>query len=243
MAIMEQAPQATLPDARLHEPSGRSTLYRVAGIAAALSALLTPISVAVFVIWPPPYDGTAAEWFDLFRDNALLGLMSLDLPFLVVGVLMIPVMLALYIALERVRPAHMAIGAVLYLVAVASYFGTNTSIEMLTLSQRYAEAATEAQELSLLGAGEAMLATFDGTAFHIYYILGQAAGIIIGMVMLRSSLFSNKIAYLMIVGNAAGYLLYLPTIGLALSALAGVILWFWMILLARRFLQLARVGG
>jgi hypothetical protein len=35
-------------------------------------------------------------------------------------------------------------------------------------------------------------------------------------------------------------LLYVPEVGLALSAFSGVILWFWMILVARRFLQFAR---
>jgi len=236
---IDQTPKRRYPDAGVGTTTSRS-FYRVGSLAAALAAVLTPVTIAVFALWPPPYEATAKEWFDLYQDSALLGLMSLDLGFVIISILVIPVMLALYVALGDVRPAHTAIAGVLYLVAAAAYFGTNTSFEMLSLSNRYAEAATEAQRLSLLGAGEAMLATFDGTAFHVYYVLGQLAGIIFGIVMLRSHLFTKAIAYLMIAGNAFGFLLYVPEFGLTLSALSGVILWFWMILIARRFFQLSR---
>jgi hypothetical protein len=216
-------------------------LYRVGGIAAAAAAFLTPISVGVFAMWPPPgYEEGARVWFELIQNNKMLGLLSLDLPFLIITALMVPVMLALFVALREVRPAHIAIAGVLFLVAVATYFGTNTSIEMLSFSYRYAAAATEAQRVSLLGAGEMALAAFNSTAFHVNYILAQIAGILFGLVMLRTQLFSRAIAYLMIGGNAFGFLLYVPEVGVALSAISGVILWLWMILVSRRLLQLAR---
>ncbi len=34
---------------------------------------------AEYIIWPPPFDGTTLDWFSLFQDNSLLGLLSLDL--------------------------------------------------------------------------------------------------------------------------------------------------------------------
>jgi hypothetical protein len=46
----------------------------------------------------------------------------------------------------------------------------------------------------------------------------------------------------MIGGNALGFGLYVPAVGLALSALSGVILWVWFILIARRFFQLGRTS-
>jgi len=92
----------------------------------------------------------------------------------------------------------------------------------------------------LLGAGEGLLAGFEGTAFHVNYILAQLAGIVIGAVILRGGAFSRTIGWLMIVGNAVGFGLYLPVVGLGLSAFAGVILWVWLILVAR---QLIRLGN
>ena len=213
-------------------------LYRVAGLAALVTAVLVPIAITAFAVWSPPYGGTAADWFALFQDNRLLGLVSLDLPFVVVNALMIPIMLALYAALRPVSPSYTTLAMVTFLVGVAGLFASNPSVEMLSLSDRYAAAGAE--RTALLGAGEALLATFQGTAFHVYYVLGQLAGIVIGAVMLRTDLFSRWIAYLMIGGNAAGFGLYVPGIGLALSAFSGVVLWLWLILVARRLLQLGR---
>ena len=217
------------------------SLYRTAGFAALAVAVLTPIAIAVFAVWPPP-SGGAEQWYSLFSENPLLGLMSLDLPFVVINVLMVPIMLALYISLKKLNPAMTALAGSLFLVGVAAFFASNPAVEMLTLSNQFAEATTDTQRLALLGAGESMLASFNGTAFHVNYILAQTAGVILGAVMLRSTLFSRRVAYLMIVGNAIGFGLYLPVVGLAISAFSGVILWAWFILIARRFLQVGRDG-
>ena len=247
MSLVAEKPQAVSPrptrsPERAPTSAAYPSLYRLGGIAAALAAVATPISVGVFAASPPPgYDEGARVWFEHIQENELLGLMSLDLPFLVITLLMIPVMLAIFIALREVRPAHVMIAGVLYVIAVATYFGTNTSIEMLSLSDRFAVATSEAQRISLLGAGESAIGAYNGTAFHVNYILAQIAGIIFGFAMLRSQVFSRAIALLMIGGNAFGFLLYAPEIGIAMSALSGVILWVWMILVSRRLLQLARV--
>jgi hypothetical protein len=97
-------------------------LFRIAGAAALITAVLTPIAIAVFAIWPPPYEGTAEDWFSVFQDSWLLGLMSLDLPFVVINILMIPIMLALYVCLRRVSPSFMALAVAIFLVGVAAFF-------------------------------------------------------------------------------------------------------------------------
>jgi hypothetical protein len=99
-------------------------LYKIAGAAALITAVLTPIAIAVFAVWPPPYDGTAEDWFSVFQDNSLLGLMSLDLPFVVINILMIPIMLALYVCLRRVSPSFMALAVAIFLVGVAAFFAS-----------------------------------------------------------------------------------------------------------------------
>lgn len=243
MSLIAEKPDLIVLPAGVDDAWGRLTLFRVGGLAAAGAALLTPISVAVFAIWPPPtYEEGARVWFEHIQDNVLLGLLSLDLPFLIITILMIPVMLALFVALRGTRPAPVLVAGVVYVVSVAVYLGTNTSLEMLSFSDRFASAATEAERIALLGAGESALAAYTSTAFHVNYILGQLAGIIFGAVMLRSQLFSRRIAYLMIGGNAFGFLLYVPEIGIALSAFSGLILWVWMILVSRRLLQLAHTA-
>jgi hypothetical protein len=236
--VQRSIPAGVTAEESAQAKSWRS-LYRTAGFAARAVAVLTPIAFAVFAVWPPP-SGGAEEWYSLFSENPLLGLMSLDLPFVVINVLMVPIMLALYISLKRLNPAMTALAGSLFLVGVAAFFASNPAVEMLSLSNQFAEATTDTQRLALLGAGESMLAAFNGTAFHVNYILAQTAGVILGAVMLRSPLFTRRLAYLMIVGNAIGFGLYLPEIGLAISALSGVILWAWFILIARPFLRIGR---
>jgi hypothetical protein len=52
-------------------------LYRIGGVAALVGVALIPIQIIIFVVWPPPT--TVSDWFTLFQDNWLLGLLSLDL--------------------------------------------------------------------------------------------------------------------------------------------------------------------
>ena len=53
---------------------------------------------------------------------------------------------------------------------------------MLSLSARYAAATADAQRERLLAAGEAMLATYTGTAFVVYYVLNGAALLLLAVV-------------------------------------------------------------
>ena len=221
---------------------GWRPLYRAAGLAALATAVLIPIAIAAFALWPPPRGATAADWFALFQKNWFLGLVSLDLPFLVVNALTIPVMLALYVALRPVSPSLTTLAVAAFLIGVPGLFAANPSVEMLSLSDRYAAAATGAERAALLGAGEALLAAFQGTAFHAYYVLGQLAGIAFGAVMLRTDLFSKWTAHLMIAGNALGFGLYVPGVGLVLSTLSGVVLWAWSVLITPRLFQLGRAA-
>jgi hypothetical protein len=213
-------------------------LYRVGGAAALVTAVLIPLQIVVFVAWPPPLEGTVSEWFTLFEDNWLLGLLSLDLLLIVDYVLLVPIVLALYVALRRVSESWMAVATALYFVAIAAYFASNTAFEMLSLSDQYAAATTDAQRTMYLAAGQAMLATFEGTAFQVSYVLASLAGIIIGAVMLRSDIFSKVAAYALIVGDVIGLGLYVPTIGIFLSVISVPVLWIWYVLIARRLIQL-----
>src|SRR2546429_4831730 len=78
-------------------------LCRVGAAAALASAGLIPIQVAVFIVWPPPLDGTATDWFALLHRNRLAGLVDLDLLLAVPNALLPPLLLALYAVLPQVH--------------------------------------------------------------------------------------------------------------------------------------------
>lgn len=213
------------------------TLYRIATWAAILTLVVIPVQLAVFVIWPLPAQDSAADWFQLLQENRFAGLVSLDVLLLVDWVLLIPIYLALYQSLRRLNPSWMIIAIVAWLVSMASFVASNPAIEMMNLSDRHAT-ADDAERAQLEAAGEALLASWGGTAFQTSYILGQLAGIIVGVVMLRSSSFQRAEAFLLIVGNMIGFGYYIPKIGLAISAFSGLILWVWYAFATRSLYRL-----
>ena len=216
-------------------------LYKASGVAALVSLALIPIQIIVFIVWPPP--STVEGFFTVFQNNWLQGLLNLDLLYIVTNVLMILIYLGLYAALKRASESSTAIALTLGLVGIAAYFASNTAFEMLSLSNQYAAATTEAQSTMFLGAGQAMLEIYKGTAFAVYYVLNGAALLIFTAVMLRSNIFSKVTAY---IGILAGVLMIIPstagTLGLYF-ALSSLIPWaIFSVLIARRFFQLGQPG-
>jgi hypothetical protein len=139
------------------------------------------VQIIVYVAWPPPaFDGPVLPWFELLQDNRLLGLLSLDLLYLVDTALLVVMYLALYVALRRTSESAMLVGTVLGLVGVAAYYASNTAFEMLYLSNQYVAATTEAQRATFLAVPlKAALAAFRGTAFDVYYVLNDIALLVI----------------------------------------------------------------
>lgn len=214
-------------------------LYKVGAMAAIAVLALVPIQIAVYVVWPPP--GTVGEWFALFQAHGFVGLVDMDLLLLVDNVLLGLMFLALYVALREANPSLATLAVALEFMAIPTYFGSNTAFEMLSLSRQYAAATTEAQRALAMAAGQAMLATWQGSAFNVSYVLGALASLLFASAMLRSRVFGRATAF---VGLLFGVLSLVPASagrpGLILSFLSLVPMWIWLILIARRLFQLGR---
>jgi hypothetical protein len=219
-------------------PSTWRSLYLAAGWAALISALLVPLQVGVFTAFP--YPETVTGWFRLLEMNPVAGLIDLDALLVLDNVLLIPMALGVYVALRRTGLSTVTIAMGLWFLSIVLMISSNPSVEMLTLTDRFSEAATAGERTAIVGAAEAALATWDGTGFQVAYIAGQAAGIALGLVMLRDGSFGRAVPVAMIAGNVIGFGYYLPEVGLAVSAFSGLILWAWYVLIGLRFLKLAR---
>jgi Domain of unknown function (DUF4386) len=219
-------------------------LYRLGGIAAFLIAALLLGEIAVYASFPRP--DTVLEHFELFQENTLVGLLTLDLLGMISYLLFIPTILALYVALRRTSEAVMAVASVLFLVGIAAFFATNTAFPVLDLSERYAEAATHADRAVILAAGQAMFTLFNENAFLVSYVIVSAAWVMIGAVMLRSPLFGRASAYAgMLAGAASIVAVVLEHVSAALVNVAIpfyfaaiVSLFAWVVLIGRRLWQL-----
>jgi hypothetical protein len=224
------------------EPTDSSwkSLHKVGSAAALIMALFIPIQIVVFIVWPPP--GTVIGWFTLFQNNRLIGLLDMDLLLIIDQVLLGLILLALYVSLKRASPSFMTIALALGLIGIATYFASTSAFEILSLSNQYAAATSEVERSMFLAAGQVMLASWQGTAFDVAYVLEGVALLIIGVVMLRSTIFGKVTAR---VGILLGVMSLVPptagTIGLIFALGSLVPLEIWDILIARRLFQIAKM--
>jgi Domain of unknown function (DUF4386) len=216
-----------------------STLYRTAAVCSIAVVTSVPIALIAFVVWPPP--ATASDWFAFIQKNKLAAVINLDLMLLLDEVLFIPVILALYVRLRRVSPPLVLLGTVGSLVgATLLIVSREATFSMLTLSDQYAAAASEAEQMMVLAAGQLLLATFNGTAFSVGYALLGVSGLLVTSAMLRSQYFRKPTAY---TGMCTYALATLPptvgTLGVVLSLVSLAPLVSFQVLLARSFFQFA----
>ncbi len=214
------------------------SLYKVAGIASITMLVIMVVQIIIYILWPPPE--TAIDFFYLFQSNWLLGLLSLDLLYILNNTILIVIYLALYFSLRKINEAVMLIGLVMGLVGITVYFASNMSFEMLALSNQFATISSEYYRTALLGAGAALLAVYKGTAFNVYYVLNAITLLIFSFVMLRSDIFSKATA---IIGIISGVLMSIPStagaIGLVFS-LGSLIPWaIFLVLISRKFFKLS----
>lgn len=133
------------------------------------------------------------------------------------------------------------------LVATAVYFASNPAFEMLSVSEQYAAAGTEAERATYL-AGEAMFTLFNENAFLVSYVIVSASWSMISGVMLRSDVFSRLAAYAGILAGAAGIITVvlehvtqtpaIRALAIAVYFTAIAFLFIWVLLAGRRLYQL-----
>jgi hypothetical protein len=227
------------------EASDRKRLCWTGGIAALVLVVYSVLTmVQLIVLGGPP--ATAAEAFRLLQTDRIVGLLRLDLPTIIAMPLYYFVFLGLFAALKRTDWANAIISTSLAFVGVTLLLATPTALSMISLSQKYAAATTEATRTQFLAAGEAILATdiWHGTGAIMGGILVQSGAVLISVVMLRSSVFSRTTACLGILMHGLDlsrivFGLFLPASWIVLMAIAGPLYPIWFFLVGQRLLKVA----
>lgn len=208
-------------------------LYRIGALSALLVAVFIPLQIIIFMLYPPPT--TVLDWFNLFQKNRFIGLLDMDLLLIIDQILFGLMILALYIKLRHTDQSVMLLALVIGLMGIITYFSSTVAFDMLSLSDKYASATTSAEKSILEAAGQALLIKWTGTAFDIGYMLLGISILLIGFVMLRSTEFSKKTAYL---GIITGILSLIPAsfgiIGLLFAFGSLLPMELWLILIGRK---------
>ena len=230
------------------DPSYKS-LFKLGGAAALIAAVLTLSEVVVFILFPQP--GTIRDWFTLFQRNRVIGLLDfwwLEVPMYLMFAL---AFLALYIVLQKNNQSYMTVATTFAFLGIGIFLATNNPFSMLSLSSKYTAAGTEEQRLTLLAAGQALLANTGQRAvggFNMGLFLVSIAGLIISRVMLQGKEFGRSIAYVGIVAHALSLVDYIRQ-ALTSSAVFALLvilpnalfLVMWYILTGRRLYQLGHL--
>lgn len=225
--------------------SSWATLYRIGAVSAIALVTCTFIQAAVFMLWPPPSFLPSAkavvDWFTMLQQNALVGLLNLDLIMLFDYPASLLVFAALCVALRRANRSLVLVAAALAVTGVVSYFAANPAFAMLALSNEYAAAAGEAERMAAVAAGQAILAVFAGSGFMTSYVLIAVSGLILALTMLQDDTFGRRTAVVGIVFYAMNLVpATAGTLGFVLSMASLLPMIAWLVLVARRLLQLAK---
>jgi len=191
------------------------------------------------------------EHFTIFHNNWLAGLLTLDLLGMIAYLLFIPLILALYVVLRRCSEAVTLIGTILFFVGIAAFFATNTAFSILTLSQQYIAATTDAERAMFLAAGQTMLTLFNENAFLVSYVIVSVAWVMISAAMLKNDVFNRIAAYAGMLAGAAGIVAVvlehasamqaILTVSIALYFAAIVFLYVWVLLAGLRLYHLGSI--
>jgi hypothetical protein len=167
---------------------------------------------------------------------------------------MYPICIALFAAFRRTNEVvYAAFAAGLACLGIAIVLATNINYSLLYFNDQYA-VATAAQRSQIVTAGESFVALLNGTGPLMGGLFIESAFVIISIVMLRSRVFSKRIAYLGLVAHGLDVahsivlLIMVPlfnaatavTIGVALLAIGGTLQLIWYPLVGRRLIQLGR---
>lgn len=226
--------------------SGWKGVYILGGVSALIFVVYSLVTmIIVFVIGGRPE--TAVETFSMLEENRLVGLLRLDALTLLIVPFYYPIYLSICIALRKNHKGFTMLGALLAFAGVTLLLATPSAFPMISLSEKYTTAATAVEKERFLAAGEALLASdmWHGSGALIGGFLALVAALILSIVMLNSSRFSNLTAYLGILTYGldlarALVSIFTPQIGLMIMVVVGPLYLVWFPLLARDLFRLGR---
>lgn len=211
--------ESALNETQVNGEYNWAKLYEIGGIAAFVIVLIIPIQIVIYTVFPPPE--TTMGFIDLFHENWMIGLLSLDFLYYIDNLLLVLVYLGLFAALRKVDYANMLIAVIIGFIGIAAYYASTVGFEMLSLSkQYYSEGSIEFRQ-QLLATGHGLIAKYKGTAFDVYYVCNAITLLMISKTMFKSKTFGKATA---VWGLIAGIFMMIPstagTIGLIFSLIS-----------------------
>ena len=228
--------------------------YTLGGVAALVVVFASLLDIVISMLLggdPSAIPQTAVDRFAQFQSNAWIGLYYLDLLNLTTAIIMIPAFYALFAAHRHVNKVYAALAMLVSFIGTAVFITNNTALPMLSLSGKYAAAATDAQRNLLAAAGEAMLArgAHGSPGTFLGFLLPIVASLIMSLVMLQGGVFGKINACFGIVGSIlfmtyfvfTSFIPEMDPVAMVLAIPGGLLTIVWMILFAIRLIKLRSI--
>jgi Domain of unknown function (DUF4386) len=215
-ASLDQHRRAAAQDTPKPDPTWTG-VYRAGGLCLLLTGLIYLVGAASSIlIGPPPSESEA--YLKSLAGHASLSRLTFGL-FALSDLLLVPGLMALYLALKHVAKNAMLVGvALMGLFVVLDLAITElNSLTLVTLTRHYALGDTAARSASVAAADYALATLPIGT--FLSYLVSSVGLLIVSLTML-TGIFSRPTAYVGIVasveGILGGFYVVVPALGVLL---------------------------
>ena len=225
------------------DPTWRG-LYRAGGVSGLLAAVIYIVAAILIFTTPAPPTSGGVETLEYIASYRSLYILK-QILWLGPSVLAMVVFLALYPALKHVNKSYAAIGAVLGISAWALSLAWPTTGEgapaLVSLSDQYAAATTDAARTAVANAAEVLIAT---EAIPSALGVLQTIGILIISLVMLGGIFPKSVAYLGVATGAIGIVseALISLLG-ATYAIYGVLVIVWFLVIGWQLYRLAGDRG
>ncbi len=215
-------------------------LYRTAMVGAIVVLCLMPVQAAIFLISPPPSD--VLDYFALFQQNPILGLLDLDLLLTLDYLAMIPLYLALAVICRKNSPTAAILALVTGLFSLGLFLVTReATFSMWMLANQYASTTDPIRGAALIASGQTLLTSYNGGTFALSYLLGAVSTLLYSTTMARYRIFGRAVG---VVGIITGITMLVPAnaglVGITMAMLSLIPTAIWLILLTRDLYRISR---
>jgi hypothetical protein len=226
------------------DPSWKG-MYRVGGIGLLLFGLIYLTNLTLGVYWGIPGATDSVQYLQSLAAHPSIAQVSYGL-FSLSDFLLVPAVLALYLALKHIAKNTMLLATALMAVFVVVDLAITeaNSLTLVALTQHAATATSATERAAYMASANYALATV-ALATCYSWVVSSVGVLIISIVMLKG-VFSKLTAYLGIVvgilGTVVGFYVFVPALTLATLP---VILAFgiWCVLAGRELYRLGKPQG
>lgn len=221
-----------------NENSQEKQIYKIGAWCGIFLLALVPLQIFFFIKFPPP-EGIA-EIYGVFEKSVLIGLINMDILYLITNIVMLAVYLGLYFLLRPHNPRLALLAMALTFTGVAAFIPSNPAFSMLELAGKYSACAEPVLQAQYVAAGEAVMSGFTGSAYVAYYYMNFVGLFLISFIMLKSRAFGKLIPAM---GLISAFFMSVPSsfgaVGMAFSLISIIPYAVWLAGIIMKFFRRA----